>query len=91
MTQHTGLPVAGYQPQSDDNVALANELKLAEERYLRALDKLVAMNGTHVQGQPTRFDARCLAEARTCIQTGAMWAVRAIFQPQRIKLPEDQP
>jgi hypothetical protein len=30
-----------------------------------------------------------MAEARTCIQTGAMWAVRAIFKPQRIKLPGD--
>lgn len=86
---NTGLPVAGYTSQSDENVALANELKHAEERYLRALDKLVAMNGTHVPGDKTRFDGRCLAEARTCIQTGAMWAVRSIFQPTRIKLPED--
>jgi hypothetical protein len=30
-----------------------------------------------------------IALARTNIQQGAMWAIRSIFQPQRIKLPED--
>lgn len=87
MTDHKPMPVQGYTPQSDEKVNIANELKHAEERYLRVLDRLVAANGvTHPTGT---FDPRCLAEARTCIQTGAMWAVRAVFQPQRIKLPED--
>lgn len=92
MTDHKPLPVAGYTAQSNDNVALANEGKELEERYLRWLDKLVEVNGLQMFGTPNemmRFDPRCLAEARTCIQTGAMWAIRSIFQPTRVKLPED--
>lgn len=86
---HQPMPVAGCTAQSASNVDLTNEGKALEERYLRWLDKLVQMNVSATA--PTPFDARCLAEARTCIQTGAMWAIRGIFQPQRIQLPEDQP
>lgn len=96
MTTHAGLPVVGYQPQSDDKVRLANEGKELEERYLRWLEKLGSLYAElpcdpslAVQPSAKLCDPRCLSEARTCIQTGAMWAVRAIFQPQRIKLPED--
>lgn len=81
------LPVAGYTTQSDENVALANELKFAEERYLRLLDRLRDANGTT---HPERtFDERLLALARTALQEANMWAVRAIFQPKRVALPED--
>lgn len=80
MTENTPLPVKGYTGQSDENVALANEGKELEERYLRWLDKLAS--------QPSR-DQRFVALARTHMQTGAMFAIRAIFQPTRIKLPED--
>ena len=80
MTDHNPMPVAGYTQQSENNVALANEGKRLEELYLRWIDKLAADPAT---------DKRCAAEARTCVQTGAMWAVRSIFQPKRINLPED--
>lgn len=80
MTDNTPLPVKGYTGQSNDNVALANRLKEAEERYLRELDALEKSDGT---------DKRMVALARTNMQTAAMWAVRSIFQPTRIKLPED--
>lgn len=94
MADHQPMPVAGYTPQSDENIALANELKHAEERYLRVLDKMNKINierDSAGLGRSHQFDPRCLAEARTCIQTANMWAVRGIFQPQRIKLPEDAP
>ena len=87
LTDHQPMPVAGYTAQSDGKIALANEGKDLEERYLRWLDKL---SGGRPDPTPI-CDPRCIAEARTCIQTGAMWAVRAIFQPQRIKLPGDTP
>lgn len=77
---HKPLPVAGYKEQTIDDIRLANELKFAEERYLRILDRLL---------QDTKHDARFLALARTHMQTANMFAVRAIFQPQRVKLPED--
>ena len=80
MTTHPALPVAGYAPQSDEKVALANEGKALEERYLRWLDKLRATEG---------IDQRCVSLAHTHIQTGAMFAIRSIFNPTRIGLPED--
>ena len=85
MADHAPMPVAGYTSQSDAKVALANEGKELEERYLRWLDKL---NG-HCAGPSPVCDGRSVALARTHIQTGAMFAVRSIFQPTRIKLPED--
>ena len=80
MTENAPLPVKGYVGQSNDNVALANEGKEVEERYLRWLDKLKAK---------PELDQRFVALANTHIQTGAMFAIRSIFQPTRIKLPED--
>lgn len=79
-TDYKPLPVKGYTVQSDNNVALANRLKEAEERYLRELDALDRIPET---------DKRMVALARTNMQTAAMWAVRSIFQQTRIKLPED--
>lgn len=80
---HEPLPVAGYTPQSEVNIALANRLKEAEERYLRILDDLT-------DSRPQcPFDQRFIALARTHMQTANMFAVRAIFKPQRIALPED--
>lgn len=78
--EHKPLPVAGYVPQSDAKIALANEGKELEERYLRWLDKLV---------QNPILDYAMIERARTDIKQGAMWAIRSIFQPTRIKLPED--
>lgn len=80
MTEHSGLPVKGYKPQSDERIALANEGKELEERYLRWLDKLKANPDT---------DKRFVALAFTDMQGAAMWAIRSIFQPGRIALPED--
>jgi len=42
MTTHAGLPVAGYQPQTDDKVQTVNRAKELEERVLRHLDALAA-------------------------------------------------
>ncbi len=80
MTTHAGLPVAGYQPQTDDKVATVNRAKELEERVLRHLDGLKA---------DTTSDKRMVALAITGIQDAFMWANRAVFQPGRVKLPED--
>jgi hypothetical protein len=80
---YKAMPVAGYTDQTAAKVQLANEGKELEERYARWLDKL---NG--LAGGPDPFcDGRMVALARTNMQTGAMWAMRSIFQPGRIKLP----
>ena len=85
MTDHNPLPVAGYTPQSDTKLQLANEGKELEERYMRWLDKL----GGNSVGPTPVCDDRMIALARTNVQQGAMWAIRSIFQPTRVKLPGD--
>lgn len=80
MTEHSGLPVAGYKPQGDDKVAFVNENKALEERVLRQLD---GMKGN------IAYDQRMVAIAYTGIQEAFMWANRAVFQPGRVTLPED--
>lgn len=85
MPDHAGLPVAGYAPQSDEKVQLANGFKQDEERLLRKVEALNARTDSDHGG----YDHRFLAIAKTHFQEGFMALNRAVFQPQRIKLPED--
>jgi hypothetical protein len=98
-----GLPVSGYKPQSPEAVALVNEFKADEERLLRKLDALVASpvrvasGGTLVPGSwveveintGPEVDKRWLAIARTGFEQAFMALNRSVFQPGRIRLPED--
>lgn len=77
---HTGLPVSGYQPQSNDAVHQVNRNKSIEERLLRELDHIAQTPGV---------DQRWLAIGRTAIEQGFMAVNRAIFRPTRFRLPED--
>lgn len=81
MADHKGLPVAGYKPQPAANVALVNQNKEAEERLLRLLDGM--------KNSPL-IDQRWLAIGRTHIEQAFMCINRAVFQPGRVTLPEDQ-
>ncbi len=92
MTDHAPLPVKGYTSQSEANTALANEGKELEERVLRYVEKVaeqakLVWAGTdgHLPDERGRYAAL----GKTNIQQGFMWTIRAIFNPQRIKLPED--
>jgi hypothetical protein len=78
--EHTGLPVAGYRPQSTAAVDLVNANKVLEEESLRALDGLAALPET---------DKRWLAIGRTAIENGWMAVNRAVFKPSRARLPGD--
>lgn len=93
MTEHKGLPVAGYVPQSDDKVAVVNRNKILEERVLRqidAMDKASLDDAVAAgKGRPNLYDPRMIALARTGIQEAFMWLNRAVFQPTRVILPED--
>lgn len=80
MTEHTGLPVQGYRPQSSNAVGLVNANKALEEQCLRALDELAKLEGT---------DKRWLAIGRTAIENGWMAVNRAVFKPARATLPGD--
>lgn len=80
MTEHKGLPVAGYRPQPEENVALVNQNKIIEESILQTLDVLKTKD----------VDQRWLAIGRTHIEQGFMAINRAIFKPSRVKLDGDQ-
>lgn len=96
------LPVEGYTAQPDAKIALVNEFKQMEERLLRKTDELsrppmpwhnVATGQYHSSADsssPLATDPRWLAVAKTHFQEGFMALNRAVFQPQRIKLPEDE-
>ncbi len=78
--EHAGLPVAGYQPQTDEKVALVNENKVLEEKVLRQIEKSKAAGA---------YDGRMASIAFTGVQEAFMWLNRAVFQPSRIDLPPD--
>jgi hypothetical protein len=78
--KHAGLSVAGYRPQTSEAVGLVNANKVGEEHLLRQLDVLKTKD----------VDQRWLSIARTHIEEGFMALNRAIFKPERVKLPEDQ-
>ena len=77
MTEHQGLPVAGYRPQNDDAIARVNACKLVEESLLRLLDELASKD---------EIDKRWLSIGRTHIEQGFMAVNRSIFKPARIAL-----
>lgn len=77
MSKHNGLPVAGYNSQSDAAVEQVNLHKVLEERVLRVLDELKEFPG---------LDQRWLAIGRTSIEQGFMAVNRAVFKPGRIDL-----
>lgn len=81
--KHQGLPVAGYKPQSPMAVELVNANKEAEEEILRTLDWLAAQPDGSV-------DKRWLEIGRRQIEQGFMAVNRAVFQPDRVRLPEDE-
>jgi hypothetical protein len=75
-----GLPVPGYVPQPQDAIDLVAANKEFEERLLRCIDRLTTS---------FKYDSRWLSIARTHFEEGFMALNRAIFKPQRIKLPGD--
>lgn len=79
MTEHRGLPVAGYNAQSQAKIDLVNTNKILEERVLRQID---------LMKQDPANDQRMVALALTGIQGSFMWLNRAVFQPSRVELPE---
>lgn len=80
------LPVKGYTEQSNDKIDLVNTNKVLEEHMLRRIDELSEL----ARSEPKLVDARMLALARTNIEQGCMWLNRAIFQPKRIDISDNQ-
>jgi hypothetical protein len=76
---HDPLPVHGYKPQDSQSIMRVNDNKLLEEQVLSVLDEMSAF--------PSDFDPRWTALARTHIELGFMAMNRAVFKPERVKLP----
>ena len=81
MTMQNGLPIAGYQPQSPEKIALVNENKMIEEQLIRTIEA-ATKSGI--------MDPRWAAIARTDLEKAFMDLNRAVFQPGRVSLPGDQ-
>lgn len=88
--EHEGLPVKGYQPQSQGAVDLVNEHKVMEEHLLQRLDDLTTLANTQAGvGEKQVVDRRWIAIAATHFQEGFMALNRAVFQPARLILGKD--
>jgi hypothetical protein len=85
MTENTPLPVLGYTNQSTAKIDLVNENKALEEQVLRQLDYMQGSCGGTIL-----VDQRMLALGITKVQEAFMWINRAVFRPERIKLPGDE-
>jgi len=90
MVDHNGLPVAGYQAQTDERVELVNGFKRDEERLLRVIESMmIATEENEFFKSLPAFDPRWLSIAMTHFQQGFMALNRSVFRPGRVKLPED--
>lgn len=95
MTEHQGLPVAGYKPtQPQDAIDLVNEGKHLEERVRRWFDKINQRTIPGGNDEPrliAGFNPRLLAIAREQCEIGMTFAYKSVFQLDagRIKLPEE--
>ena len=80
-TETKGLPVKGYKAtQPEWAIDAVNRFKELEERTLRVAEGLPG---------ELAVDQRLLAIGKTQLQGAFMFLARAIFQPQRVELPED--
>jgi len=64
--------IKGYRELDEDEVYLINQLKTQAAEVGQVIDNMQA---------DARFDQRSAALARTNLQQGFMWAIRAVAQP----------
>lgn len=88
-TDHEPTPVAGYKPQSQQSIDLANEGKVLEERVLRYIEKVERYADTDPDLAQVGERKRFAAAGRTQMQLGWMMVIRAILNPGRVRLPDD--
>ena len=91
MTEHQGLQVSGYQPQTSEKVDIVNGFKADEERILRRIDEISSQtfNWKNADGTLGGPDMRWLAIGRTQLEQAFMAINRSVFRPTRVKLVGD--
>jgi len=72
MVDNQHRQISGYRDLSQDDIDLMNEMKKQERDMLTALEAFE---------KDERFNKRSLAIARTNLQTGYMWLIRALARP----------
>jgi hypothetical protein len=72
-TERTPAPLRGYRVLSDEEKALVDEIKLAEEAAAQLWAKARSGGWT---------DPRMAAHAKTVLQDGFMWLVRSVTKPR---------
>ena len=87
MSEIEGLPVDDYKPQSLLAIDTVNGNKVLEEQVLRRVDAIGLAGITDGLRPPA--DPRWLNIARTHFEQGFMALNRAVFQPERLRLPGD--
>jgi hypothetical protein len=65
--------ITGYRELSEEEIALMNGIKLVGAQLAEMIEGLQKTEG---------LDQRAVSIAKTDLQTGIMWAVRAVAQPQ---------
>lgn len=77
--------ISGYRRLRDDDLAAVNALKALEQQVLAGLEQtktfLESPDGPNGELGPDADQRRALAIARTEIETGFMWAIRAVARP----------
>lgn len=82
--------IAGYRDLSQEEINLMNRIKVHAELTSQLLNEVKAMRederqkqveGSHL-GDQNSESMRCLAIAKTNLQTGQMWFVRAVALPE---------
>lgn len=71
--------IRGYRELTKAEIDLMNEIKDVEARTAAVIRK---MGGRNADPVARALDMRSLAVARTHLQTGFMWAVRAVAKPE---------
>lgn len=72
MVDNQHKKIEGYRDLSTDEIALMNQIKACEKEVLELVQRVHNVPGAN---------ARSAAIARTEIQTGFMWLIRAIARP----------
>ena len=75
-----GKGVNGYIPLTEKQIEQINEVKDIGLRLGELFDRIESLSSISTV-EADRCDRRSLALARTNIQTGIMWGVRAIAKP----------
>jgi hypothetical protein len=77
--------IKGYRDLSQEEIDLMNRIKAKGEEVGELVEELTVLRATTIN--PEEFDssdieaARCISVAKGHLQTGFMWFVRAVAQP----------